>query len=179
MKRNTIAGELTRYVAEDRGYKTPCWIWQGGSSHGYGIMYAGAPHRAHRASYEHSVGPIPEGLTIDHLCRQTLCINPSHLEPVTAAENSRRMMAAIGMEIGARRVANRPNCKLGHPYVEGSYRIRRGGGRICKQCEATRGAENFAKALAADHAGVRKRRYAIEMAYKARRQARLEQACGA
>lgn len=45
---------------------------------------------AHRAMYEQEVGPITEGLELDHLCRQTMCVNPSHLEPVTHAVNLRR-----------------------------------------------------------------------------------------
>jgi hypothetical protein len=46
--------------------------------------------RAHRFAYELLVGPIPEGLVIDHLCRNRRCVNPAHLEPVTAEENWRR-----------------------------------------------------------------------------------------
>lgn len=71
----------------------PCWIWAGpattqgyGRINGYGL--------AHRFAYEHMVGPIPEGLTIDHLCRVQLCVNPEHLDPVPLAVNSQREMAA-------------------------------------------------------------------------------------
>jgi hypothetical protein len=76
------------YVEEDRGYGTPCWIWQRGiDAAGYGRV---AGTRAHRVFYERHVGPIPEGLTIDHLCRVRSCCNPAHLEPVTAVENVSR-----------------------------------------------------------------------------------------
>lgn len=81
-----------RSAVDDNG----CWIWQSnGGSHGY----AQATHRVdgktvtelmHRVSYEVFVGPIPEGLTIDHLCNVIRCVNPEHLEPVTLAENIRR-----------------------------------------------------------------------------------------
>lgn len=81
-------------VIDDNG----CWIWQPpGASHGYGQIMrraaVGAKQQsllAHRVSYEAFVGPIPEGLQIDHLCFVPKCVNPEHLEPVTAVENIRR-----------------------------------------------------------------------------------------
>lgn len=75
-----------------------CWLWTG-TMHkkGYGQFWDGsAIVGAHRASYVLLVGPIPESLTIDHLCRVPACVNPAHLEPVTASENSRRMHEAAG-----------------------------------------------------------------------------------
>lgn len=76
------------YIEEDRGYTTPCWVWQRAiNSHGYGRMPSGS---AHRGMYERHKGPIPDGLTLDHLCRVRACVNPDHLEPVTNAENLRR-----------------------------------------------------------------------------------------
>lgn len=73
-----------------------CWIWQGKpGKHGYGVISIGNQGRyAHRLSYETFVRPIPDGLSIDHLCRVRMCINPSHLEPVTLAENTRREFLA-------------------------------------------------------------------------------------
>jgi hypothetical protein len=70
-----------------------CWIWLGSkNSKGYGTFMYEKPKRvgAHRFAYEDQVGPIPEGLTIDHLCWNPSCVRPSHLEPVTQAENNRR-----------------------------------------------------------------------------------------
>lgn len=73
-----------------------CWIWQmNRDRHGYGAItkwHDGNPrtYRAHRYVYELLVGPIPEGLVIDHLCRVRACVNPEHMEPVTLAENLRR-----------------------------------------------------------------------------------------
>ncbi len=64
-----------------------CWFWLGALSRGYGSLKNA---RAHRVAYEMTIGPIPEGLVIDHLCRVTSCVNPDHLEAVTQAENVRR-----------------------------------------------------------------------------------------
>lgn len=84
------------YVEEDRGFETPCWIWQRATqSNGYGVVAVdGRTRRAHRHYYEQANGPIPAGLDIDHLCRQRACVNPDHLEPVTRSENLRRGWAA-------------------------------------------------------------------------------------
>lgn len=79
---------LAGHVVDEAG----CWIWQGAPGlNGYGRMSVGdVLQYVHRLSYAQHVGPIPDGLTIDHLCRVRLCINPAHLEPVTREENTRR-----------------------------------------------------------------------------------------
>lgn len=80
-----------------------CWLWMGGkTAAGYGQFSVGGRSGktvyAHRWSYEHHVGPIPAGLTIDHVhangCRHHHCVNPAHLEAVTQAENNRRAWEA-------------------------------------------------------------------------------------
>ncbi len=70
-----------------------CWLWTGAYTGDppYGLhKQKGNRGRAHRFVYEALVGPIPDGMTIDHLCRQTMCVNPEHLEVVTVAENIKR-----------------------------------------------------------------------------------------
>lgn len=80
------------YIIEDRGYATPCHIWQRSktqSGHGH-MKHNGKMRLAHVVYYEEKYSPVPEGLQLDHLCRQRDCVNADHLEPVTGAENCRR-----------------------------------------------------------------------------------------
>lgn len=97
--RTTTAERLGRQTVVD--IEAGCWLWTGRiNNRGYGLTSQtrpGAPATAsaHRVSYETFVGPIPEGLQIDHLCNVPICINPEHLEPVTEPENHRRKWARI------------------------------------------------------------------------------------
>lgn len=79
-----------KYVAKDA--ETGCWNWTGGTTKGYGSFTHPGRKKcyAHRYSWELHRGTIPDGLVIDHLCRNTRCVNPDHLEPVTQQENVRR-----------------------------------------------------------------------------------------
>jgi hypothetical protein len=76
--------------------ETGCWIWQRYvDEHGYGrAPKKGIMRPAHRVLYERFVAPVPAHLHLDHLCRNTLCVNPEHMEPVTPAENVRRGLCA-------------------------------------------------------------------------------------
>jgi len=89
------------YAVTDSG----CWEWQGAvDRNGYGKAYdpeMPAGRRvdwAHRVSYRRNVGDIPDGLDLDHLCQNTVCINPEHLEPVTRAEHARRTFQRLGKD---------------------------------------------------------------------------------
>jgi hypothetical protein len=93
-----------------------CWEWTDSHrSRGYGALKVGGKRGqmvdAHLITYRTFVGPVPEGLELDHICRNRACINPDHLEPVT-----RRMNALRGVSIIAAH-ARKTHCKYGHEFV--------------------------------------------------------------
>lgn len=81
-----------------------CWTWMGAvNSRGYGVTsIAGKLHLAHRAAFAYMCADIPDGLTIDHLCLNRLCVNPAHLDPVTTRVNNARSQP--GRSLAAARV---------------------------------------------------------------------------
>lgn len=106
-----------------------CWEWRAyRDASGYGrFMVDRSPRMAHRVCYEALVGPIPEGLQLDHLCRNPACVNPDHLEPVTPEENSLRGFAP-------KIVSSRTKvCVNGHS-TEDAYLRPDGKGRQCRTC---------------------------------------------
>ena len=109
-----------------------CWLWAGHvGKNGYGRAWLnGRTDMAHRAIYELALGTvIPDSLTIDHLCRTKSCVNPRHLEVVSAAENTRRAPNYPGA---------RTHCPSGHGYTEGNTYIRGNGERMCRECVGRR-----------------------------------------
>jgi len=100
---------------------------------GYGRFRArGGQVYAHRWAYEEQCGPIPDGLHIDHLCRNPSCVNVEHLEAVTPGENTRRGRA---FEVIRERAANRTHCPKGHEFSGENVVVRRDGKRYCRECK--------------------------------------------
>ena len=129
-------------VPEARPKLGPCWLWTAalsGQGLRYGYFYDGTRNvYAHRWAWESVNGPIPDGLTIDHLCFTTKCVNPAHLEAVPGAVNTRRYMDTI------------THCPYGHEYTEANtyYGTDKYRSRVCRKCRNRRVQEAKAKRLA-------------------------------
>lgn len=130
-------------LPERRPELGPCWLWIAHLIKGYGRFSLGSHEagnvQAHRYAWELLIGPIPEGLTLDHLCRNRACVKvvadehgPAHLEPVTHAENLLRGDGVAGTN------ARKAHCPKGHPYDEANTRIDRTGRRFCRACARER-----------------------------------------
>jgi hypothetical protein len=108
-----------------------CWLWLGGLANGYG-MYSDADGTmcAHRFAYTITIGAIPEGLQLDHLCRVRNCVNPEHLEPVTPRTNTLRSNTPQAIQRRQRLLTG--VCRNGHPIKTTSTTKR----WRCTQCES-------------------------------------------
>jgi hypothetical protein len=108
-----------------------CWLWNGERNRrGYGRFNLRRKHvAAHRHGYERAIGPIPEGLQIDHLCRNPSCVNPAHLEAVTCRENLLR-----GNTLQAKNAA-KTHCFRGHEFTPENTYHPPSGGRVCRTCQ--------------------------------------------
>ena len=150
-----LPARIWRKVVRDSG--SDCWVWLGARiTSGYGsVGWAGRSMLIHRVAYTELVGPIPEGLTIDHVaasgCIHKTCLNPAHLEPVTNAENMSRAWDVRGrakpyvprtfpvrMVIDGEEVLRkgfRTHCPRGHEYTEeNTYINKTSGERVCRTC---------------------------------------------
>lgn len=113
------------------GDEDECWTWEAATTWlGYGKFSTTRSvwTPAHRVSHELFVGPIPEGLQIDHLCRNPRCVNPKHLEPVTPRENTMRGEAPSAYH------AKKTHCPKGHPYSGDNLYVGAKGNRVCRAC---------------------------------------------
>jgi hypothetical protein len=117
-----------------------CWIWTGWvSPYGYGrLRFEGRNQLAHRVSYILTHGPIPDGLTIDHLCYVKTCVNPAHLEAVTAAVNYARAVAHGRVSTNGDNNRRKTHCPRNHPYDEKNTHVDKRGSRICRACRRDR-----------------------------------------
>jgi hypothetical protein len=105
-----------------------CWLWTGSKTcSGYGqiAMRPGPPRLAHRVAWEISVGQIPDGLQVDHLCRNRLCVNPAHMELVGSRTNTLRGVGPTAIN------ARKQVCKRGHSLADAYLS---GGSRYCRTC---------------------------------------------
>lgn len=124
---------IDRFYERVRIQPSGCWSLGNNEPGTYTWIDLGGGNRelGHRFSYRFFVGAIPDGLQLDHLCRNPSCVNPGHLEPVTARENTLRSNAASALN------ARKKVCIRGHEFDdENIYPYR--GRRHCKECQRDR-----------------------------------------
>jgi hypothetical protein len=148
--------DLPERIASKIDGNQSCWIWTAARTGlGYGCVYwNGRQAMAHRVVYEVMVGAIPDGMELDHLCRNPPCVNPDHLEPVTHGENMRRGL--IQQRSAEARLA-KTHCPHGHLYdYENTYHFITSSGqsgrgcRICRRIASTQSARRRRTRKAAD-----------------------------
>jgi hypothetical protein len=123
----TVASIKARCVITDDG----CWVWQRAKNwDGYGqVRHDGNTRLVHRLTYRLIVGPIPDGLTLDHLCRIRACCNPEHLDPVTLKVNILRA------DTFQAHYAAQTHCKNNHEFTPENTYIEGSGSRRCRECK--------------------------------------------
>ena len=128
-----------------------CWLWTASKTRDGYAQFNVRPHilRAHRWAYEFCVGPIPEGLTLDHVkargCVNRHCVNPDHLEPVPLAENIRRGVHAGFANFHQGSAASKTHCKHGHEFTAENTYTAKGAHRQCKSCNRNRKRASYSR----------------------------------
>lgn len=133
-----LASNSSEAVCFTRGLALPCWAYRGAlTPKGYSVVRLDSRRTSmsHRVAYEQLIGPIPEELELDHLCRNRACWNPWHLDPVIHAVNVRRGLAAAGLRARAALITH---CPAGHEYAGKNDRRRKNGKRYCHECALIR-----------------------------------------
>lgn len=125
--------DWSNYTIEDRGYETPCHIWQGPTNGlGYGRVGAGKygeRKQVHVAVYERNHGPVPKGFDVHHKCRVQLCCNDEHLEALTEVDHNEIH------HLGTKRTLS-TECRRGHPFTPENIYLGSNGYRYCRTCRA-------------------------------------------
>lgn len=126
---------------------TGCTLWLGATaSRGHGhFRFHGKLRLAHRWAYERSVGPVPDGLVLDHVCDTPACVNPEHLRPSTQRANIIRGNAPTAVN------ARKTHCIRGHVLADANLTVMGGkqaGGRRCRQCKRDGSRRRYAEAKA-------------------------------
>ena len=126
----TVSVEDRFWAKVQGGDVSECWTWTATQWDGYGqFALEGKMVGAHRLAYELMIAEIPRGLTLDHLCRVRICVNPFHLDPVPQRINLRRGLVTRCTE---------SQCANGHPWTKESRYVTRQGGSACRICQRIR-----------------------------------------
>lgn len=120
----------TEWTEQPGPLSTPCWIWAGKpDAKGYGhIVVNGRKRKAHVHVWEKFHGPVPAGKVLDHLCRVRNCVRPTHLEPITEAQNALRGESPWAIN------ARKTQCKQGHEFTTKNTVMDADGHRRCREC---------------------------------------------
>lgn len=124
------AAETSRFYAKVKISPTGCHEWTAGKARGgYGkFHFRGRSRVAHKILWELENGPVPEGLELDHLCRNPPCVNPEHLEAVTPRVNLLRGTSPVAVN------AAKTHCRRGHEFTGSNLKMVRNGSRACREC---------------------------------------------